>query len=140
MAQQHPRKRRILAAATLAVAAIALAACSGGANASDAQPTGGKGRTLTLWHYESADGAMGKAWDQAIKTFEKETGAKVKVEWQEWSNYTTKLDSTFSGTTGIPDAVELALAAVEEGAQQPGLHLLPPHYIDRGSVAAPPGS
>jgi raffinose/stachyose/melibiose transport system substrate-binding protein len=80
MAQQHPRKRRTLAAATLAVAAIALAACSGGANASDAQPTGGKGRTLTLWHYESADGAMGKAWDQAIKTFEKETGAKVDFE------------------------------------------------------------
>lgn len=37
-------------------------------------------------------------------------------------------------------AVELALAAVEEGAQQPGLHLLPPHYLDRGSVAAPPGA
>jgi N,N'-diacetylchitobiose transport system substrate-binding protein len=31
----------------------------------------------------------------------------VKVEWQQWSNYTTKLDSTFAGTTAIPDVVEL---------------------------------
>lgn len=35
-------------------------------------------------------------------------------------------------------AVELALRAVEDGMQHPGLHLLPPHYIDRGSVAPPP--
>lgn len=77
---QHSSKRRLIAAATLAVAAVALTACSGSAGSSDAQPTSGKGRTLTLWHYESADGAMGKAWDQAIKDFEKETGAKVNFE------------------------------------------------------------
>jgi len=40
----------------------------------------GKGKTLTLWHYESDTSAMGIAWNQAIKTFEKETGAKVKFE------------------------------------------------------------
>jgi N,N'-diacetylchitobiose transport system substrate-binding protein len=29
------------------------------------------------------------------------------MQWQQWSNYTTKLDSTFAGKTGIPDVVEL---------------------------------
>lgn len=35
-------------------------------------------------------------------------------------------------------AVELALQAVEAGAQEAGLHLIAPRYIDRGSVAPPP--
>jgi len=45
--------------------------------------------------------------NQANQRFEKETGAKVNVQWQQWANYTTKLDSTFAGSTGIPDVVEL---------------------------------
>ena len=40
----------------------------------------GKGKTLTLWHYEGDDSAMGMAWNAAINEFEKETGAKVKFE------------------------------------------------------------
>ena len=35
---------------------------------------------LRLWHYEGADSAMGKAWDEAIKVFEEETGATVEFE------------------------------------------------------------
>ncbi len=31
----------------------------------------------------------------------------MQVDWQQWSNYTTKLDSTFAGSTGVPDVVEL---------------------------------
>ena len=38
------------------------------------------GDTLKLWHYEGADSAMAKAWDEAIKVFEEETGAKVEFE------------------------------------------------------------
>ncbi|KQO97066.1 ABC transporter substrate-binding protein [Leifsonia sp. Leaf264] len=78
------RKRHIAAAAGLAIGALLLAGCSaGGASSDDAKVNtdpDGKGKTLTLWHYEGADSAMGKAWDAAITEFESETGAKVKFE------------------------------------------------------------
>jgi len=70
-------KRTRIVAAVVATAAIAaaLTGCSGSGDSA-----GGDGKTLRLWHYENADGAMGKAWDEAIKIFEKETGAKVEFE------------------------------------------------------------
>ncbi len=45
--------------------------------------------------------------NQANQRFTAATGAQVNIEWQQWSNYTTKLDSTFAGSTGVPDVVEL---------------------------------
>ena len=77
---------RVRLGALAAVAALALAACgsSGGGGAPVASPGGKKdysGRTLTLWHYEASDSAMGIAWNKAIKDFEaKYPGAKVKFE------------------------------------------------------------
>nr|WP_315266615.1 extracellular solute-binding protein [Microbacterium lemovicicum] len=72
-----PRTRmRLLAAASLVTAgALALAGCSGGSG-QEAE----SGDSLTLWHFEGANSAMGIAWDQAIKTFEEETGATVTFE------------------------------------------------------------
>ncbi|MBT2234241.1 ABC transporter substrate-binding protein [Nonomuraea sp. NEAU-A123] len=68
------------AAAALAVAALTLTAC--GSNADKQQPAAsGQPRVLKLWHYESADGAMGKAWAAAIKKFEStHPGVTVKFE------------------------------------------------------------
>jgi len=65
--------RTIAVAASLAAAALALSGCSGGGSEADDD-------TLRLWHYEGADSAMGKAWDEAIKVFEEETGATVEFE------------------------------------------------------------
>lgn len=65
--------RTLALAASLAAAALALSGCSGG-------DAGGDDDTLRLWHYEGADSAMGKAWDEAIKVFEEETGATVEFE------------------------------------------------------------
>lgn len=65
--------RTLAVAASLAAAALALSGCSGGGS-------GGDDDTLRLWHYEGADSAMGKAWDEAIKIFEEETGATVEFE------------------------------------------------------------
>src|SRR5829696_4518278 len=64
--------RTIGAAAALAAAALVLTGCTG-SDASD-------DNVLRLWHYEGADSAMGIAWDEAIKTFEEETGATVEFE------------------------------------------------------------
>lgn len=72
------RKRHLAIGAIVAAGALLLAGCSSSGTPSDS--TDGKGKTLTLWHYEGEDSAMGKAWNEAIKEFETQTGAKVKFE------------------------------------------------------------
>ncbi|MEV0632775.1 ABC transporter substrate-binding protein [Nonomuraea wenchangensis] len=71
---------RFRGAAVLAAAVLVLSACGSGsetpAPASSSQP-----RVLKLWHYESADSAMGKAWDEAIKKFEA-SHPNVKVQFE----------------------------------------------------------
>lgn len=37
-------------------------------------------KVLKVWHYEENNGAQGKAWDQAMKLFEKKYGVKVQFE------------------------------------------------------------
>src|SRR5262249_11030992 len=69
-------RSRALAAvgALLAAAGLALAACSDSGS-------GDTGKTLTLWHYEGPNSAMGVAWNQAIKDFEaSHPGVTVKFE------------------------------------------------------------
>ena len=78
------RKRQIAAAAMLLTGAMLLAGCSaGGSSTADSSKVNtnpdGKGKTLTLWDYEDPTSAMGIAWNEAIKEFESETGAKVEV-------------------------------------------------------------
>ncbi|WP_194410676.1 ABC transporter substrate-binding protein [Microbacterium cremeum] len=68
-------RRTLAVVGTLSAAALALAACSGGPGDSEQDAN-----TLTLWHYEGEDSAMGKAWDEAIRIFEEETGATVEFE------------------------------------------------------------
>jgi raffinose/stachyose/melibiose transport system substrate-binding protein len=77
------RKRHLALGAMLAASALLLAGCSGGGGGETAavdKNVDGAGKTLTLWHFESETSAMGVAWDQAIKTFEEETGARVEFE------------------------------------------------------------
>jgi len=75
---------RVLGSMVVAGAVILSGCASGSTDTSKStgvnKSVDGKGKTLTLWHYESDTSAMGIAWNQAIKTFEKETGAKVKFE------------------------------------------------------------
>src|SRR5690606_20798584 len=65
--------RRTLATAGIAILGVAaLAGCGLQAEESDG--------TLTLWHYEGENSAMGIAWNRAIEVFEEETGATVEFE------------------------------------------------------------
>ncbi|MDQ6937704.1 MAG: extracellular solute-binding protein [Actinomycetota bacterium] len=107
--------KRTFTSAVVAAAALAVVAgCSSSgpskskpAGASQGLSTDGKGKVITVWLQTDAQKGWPDVVNQATSRFESATGAKVKVEWQNWSNYTTKLDSTFAGSTGIPDVVEL---------------------------------
>jgi len=106
-------KRTFAAAAALAAAALTASACSsassGGNNSTTPQSvlsTSGAGKTVTVWLMVDAQ----KGWPDVVaaakSAFEKETGAKLNIEYQQWSNYTTKLDTALlSGNA--PDAIEL---------------------------------
>jgi raffinose/stachyose/melibiose transport system substrate-binding protein len=81
--------RRRSLGAVLVAGTTALAGCSSSpsSSSSSSASTGGvdknvsgAGKTLTLWHYEGDNSAMGIAWNAAIKQFEQETGAKVDFQ------------------------------------------------------------
>ncbi|SIR96250.1 ABC transporter substrate-binding protein [Microbacterium sp. RURRCA19A] len=100
---QRRATRTVAAVGSIAVAALALSACSGGGG--DAGSTDGAGKTLTLWHYEGADSAMAKAWNAAIPIFEKQTGATVKVEEKSFEQI-QKTASQVLDTDAAPDLLE----------------------------------
>jgi raffinose/stachyose/melibiose transport system substrate-binding protein len=60
----HRRTSRLAAAA----AGVALCLVATGCGGSDA---GSDGRTLTIWHFEDEEGALGQAWAAAIEEFER---------------------------------------------------------------------
>ncbi|MEO9239188.1 MAG: extracellular solute-binding protein, partial [Jatrophihabitantaceae bacterium] len=106
--------RRLTGAVVVAASmALAISACSSSkktsASAKDDSvlSTNGAGKTITVWLQSDAQKGWPDVVNQANQRFEAATGAKVTVQWQQWSNYTTKLDSTFAGSTAIPDVVEL---------------------------------
>jgi raffinose/stachyose/melibiose transport system substrate-binding protein len=74
-------RRLVVAGLVTALATGTVAAC-GGSGTSGGQASGSSGaKTLKLWHYESADGAMGIAWDKAIEIFKTEhPGVTVQFE------------------------------------------------------------
>jgi N,N'-diacetylchitobiose transport system substrate-binding protein len=105
-------KRTVASAIVLAATVALTAGACGGSSKSPASKdstigTDGKGKTIKVWLQSDAQKGWPDVVNQANQRFEQATGAKVQVEWQQWSNYTTKLDSTFAGSTGIPDVVEL---------------------------------
>ncbi|GII79892.1 sugar ABC transporter substrate-binding protein [Sphaerisporangium rufum] len=95
-------------AAALAAAALALAACG----SSDGSAPSGEGgssaapKTLTLWHYEAANSAMGVAWAEAIKQFEA-SHPNVKVKFEEKSfEQMQKTAGMVLGSDQAPDVME----------------------------------
>jgi N,N'-diacetylchitobiose transport system substrate-binding protein len=97
--------RSLLAACGTAALALSLTACgSGGAGGGTAAPASSGPRTLTVW---LMDGDLSAQATATINTaFEKATGAKVKVEIQEWDNINTKI-STALAQDNPPDVIEI---------------------------------
>lgn len=125
------KRKAIGAIVATAAVALSLAACSSGgssspetssndttnttpdtttnteAGGSSLLSTDGAGKTITVWLQSDAKTGWPAVVNETNQRFEQATGAKVNIQWQNWSNYTSKLDSTFSGSSGIPDVVEL---------------------------------
>lgn len=126
-------KRKVIGAVVAAAAvALSLAACSssGGSSSPDtsgntgnattpstpasSQPssssslisTDGAGKTITIWLQGDAKGWQSVV-DETNQRFEQATGAKVNIQWQNWTNYGQKMDSMFAGSSGIPDVIEM---------------------------------
>ena len=100
-------KLRMSIAAALAVTLLGAAACG-----SDKKPaaatddTNGKGKTLNVWLMVDAESGWANVVDAATAQFKTETGADVKVAYQQWTNHLTKLDATLAGSEA-PDVIEL---------------------------------
>ncbi|MGW6006135.1 ABC transporter substrate-binding protein [Oerskovia enterophila] len=81
---------------------LALAGCAGG---------GGSGgdsddKTLTIWHYESDESAMGQAWAKAIEIFEDENpDVEVVVEKQTFEQIQKNAKIVLTGDD-VPDVME----------------------------------
>ena len=102
-------KRRIAIAAAMAATLLGAAACgdSGGTTAPSTEgKVDGAGKTIKVWLMVDAESGWKKVVDDASARFKAETGADVKVEYQQWANHLTKLDATLAGAE-VPDVVEL---------------------------------
>lgn len=96
-------KRTMTAVAAAMAGALALTGCTG-------QSGGGGGdsddSTLTIWHYENEDSAMGKAWAEAIKIFEEENpDVTVDVEKQTFEQIQKNAKIVLTGDD-VPDVME----------------------------------
>ncbi|MEV1333823.1 extracellular solute-binding protein [Micromonospora costi] len=96
------RIRNLVAAvAVAAIATTTVAACGGddGGDGSDA-------KTLKLWHYESANSAMGVAWDRAIQIFKDEhPGVEVQFERKAFEQIQQNAGMIINSSEG-PDVME----------------------------------
>ena len=123
-------KRKIAAAAALATV-LSVAACSSSSSTSGSSSQGtlstdGKGKTITVWIMQDAQKGWPGVVNAAVKQFQDETGAKVNIEWQNWPNYSTKLDTALlSGNA--PDALEL-------GNTQTAKYIAAGSFVDLTSV------
>ncbi|MGN6126577.1 MAG: extracellular solute-binding protein [Humibacter sp.] len=98
-------KRRFAAVGAAGLAALlALTACSGNSDSGSGSASDGKGKTLDVWLMQNT--LTPDSQKMLEKEFEKETGATVKIEIQQWDNINTKL-TTALATDNPPDVVEI---------------------------------
>jgi N,N'-diacetylchitobiose transport system substrate-binding protein len=98
-------RRKIAIVAALAATLTAAAACSSSTPPAD---TGlnGEGKTIKVWLMVDAESGWKDVVESANARFKAETKADVKVEYQQWANRYTRLDTALAGSDA-PDVVEL---------------------------------
>ncbi|MBF8188915.1 extracellular solute-binding protein [Nonomuraea sp. K274] len=98
---------------TTAALALGLAACGGGEAPSSSPSTAASasgpkyaGKTLTFWRLGDTNPAAEKYTTELSAEFEKQTGAKVNVEWIPWAQVNDKFTAAAAGGAG-PDVTEI---------------------------------
>ncbi|MET0956705.1 MAG: extracellular solute-binding protein, partial [Cryobacterium sp.] len=99
-------KRKLVALAALATAsALVLAGCSSDADGSTDTAADNSGKTITLW---LAGGDTPDELRDYLKTeFNKETGATLNIQQQDWGDLVTKLTTSLPDANNTPDVTEL---------------------------------
>ncbi|MEV0441523.1 extracellular solute-binding protein [Streptomyces spectabilis] len=112
-------KRKLIAAIGVAGMLVSVAAC-GGDDKDDKKSgaDGFKGETLTLW---AMDGSTPDQWTKDVTAaFEKKTGAKLKLEVQDWNGIQQKLTAALS-EENPPDVFEIGNTQTAAYAKSGGL-------------------
>ena len=115
-------KVRRLAAGLAVVSLFGLAACggnsSGNSNGFSDQANGkvsGKGQTVSVWLMEGTNAKPGSYVSQLSSAFQKETGAKLKVQFVPWAEAHDKFVNAIAGGT-TPDVAEVGTTWTPEFA------------------------
>ncbi|RPF20183.1 ABC transporter substrate-binding protein [Myceligenerans xiligouense] len=96
----HHNRTTTLVGTALA-GALVLAGCTGQTGGGDTDDS-----TLTIWHYENDDSAMGQAWAEAIRIFEEENpDVTVEVEKQTFEQIQKNAKIVLTGDD-VPDVME----------------------------------
>jgi N,N'-diacetylchitobiose transport system substrate-binding protein len=100
-------RRQIALAAALAATLAAAAACSSTPSSTTTDNAlDGTGKTVKVWLMVDAESGWKEVVDKATERFKAATKADVKVEYQQWANRYTRLDTALAGSDA-PDVVEL---------------------------------
>lgn len=111
------RQRGLIATAGVVALMVNVAACGSDDDKKDG-PESFKGQTLTLW---AMDGSTPKQWTKDVKAaFEKKTGAKLKLEVQQWNGIQQKITTALS-ESDPPDVIEVGNTQTPAYARTGGL-------------------
>ncbi|WPB90974.1 extracellular solute-binding protein [Streptomyces malaysiensis] len=111
-------KRGLIVATGVAAMLVSVAACGSDGDDDKAGADGFKGQTLTVW---AMDGSTPDGWTKDVKAaFEKKTGAKLKLEIQQWNGIQQKVTTALS-ESDPPDVLEIGNTQTPAYAQTGGL-------------------
>jgi len=99
-------RRLSVVAAALVATLVGAAACSSSTPTTTNDSLNGEGKTIKVWLMVDAESGWKEVVEQANQRFTAATKAQVKVEYQQWANRYTRLDTALAGTDG-PDVVEM---------------------------------
>ncbi|MEV6103330.1 sugar ABC transporter substrate-binding protein [Streptomyces sp. NPDC051940] len=112
--------RKIVIGAVAVAMTMGLAACGSDDGGSDkgGSALDGKGKTLKVWIMEGTNPNAKPFFDELNAAFEKKTGAKVKVEFQQWKSAQTKFTTAIEGGADqVPDVAEVGTTWVPQFAK-----------------------
>ncbi|MQY16369.1 Maltodextrin-binding protein MdxE [Streptomyces sp. RB5] len=112
--------RKIVIGAVAVAMTMGLAACGSDDDGKDkgGDALDGKGKTLKVWIMEGTNPDAKPFFKELNAAFEKKTGAKVKVEYQQWATAQKKFTTAIEGGADqVPDVAEVGTTWVPQFAK-----------------------